>query len=266
MQRIFVGIPILNRFDLLDRAIAALDYSSIELFVVNNNTVNAANQEAFVQLKEKYQFDSFSPRYNLGVAASWNRIITTAWSRGYEFVYIGSNDTILAPGSLRALVEMEKPENECLWLLKDFNFWCLRLSVVPKIGLLDENFMPAYFEDTDFHRRVRLAGLGYVHLGDVPIEKNGRVIPAAPATHLGSQTIASDAEYAEHNNNTFNTWNRNHYVLKWGGEPGQEQFETPYNNPKREITWWPDPAGTIAVRDWDNGKREKLTAAPETPQ
>lgn len=266
MQRIFIGIPVLNRFDLLDQAIAALDYADRELFIVNNNTVNAADQEAFLRLKEKYQFDSFSPRYNLGVAASWNRIITTAWSRGYEFVYIGSNDTMLAPGALQALAEMAKPEPEVLWLLKDFNFWCFRLAAIPAVGLPDENFMPAYFEDDDFLRRVRLAGLGYVHLGETAYEKNGRVVPAVSATHLGSQTIASDAEYAAHNGNTFNNWNRNHYVMKWGGEPGAEQFTTPYNDPTRPITWWPDPAGTIAVRDWDNDKRARLTAAPETRQ
>ncbi len=265
MQRIFVGIPVLNRFDLLDQAIAALDYPALELFIVNNNTVDAANQDAFVSLKEKYQCDSFSPRYNLGVAASWNRIITTAWSRGYEFVYIGSNDTTLAPGTLRALVEMEKPEPECLWMVLGFNFWCLRLSAVPKIGLVDENFMPAYFEDNDFHRRVQLAGLDWAHLGNTAYEKNGRVIPAAPATHLGSQTIASDAEYAAHNNNTFHNWNRTHYVMKWGGDPGGEKFVTPYNDPTKPITWWPDPAKSIAARDWDNGKRARLTANQETP-
>ena len=266
MQRIFLGIPVLNRFDLLDQAIASLDYSNVELFIVNNNTVNAADLQHFQQLQAKYGFDSFSPRFNLGVAASWNRIITTAWSRGYEFVYIGSNDTMLAPGSLRTLVEMEKREPECLWLLLDFNFWCLRLSAVPKIGLVDENFMPAYFEDNDFYRRVQLAGLDCVHLRSTPYEKNGRVIPAASATHLGSQTIASDAEYAAHNNNTFHNWNYNHYAMKWGGGPGSEQFVTPYNDPARTVAWWPDPAGTVAVRDWDNGKRARLTAGPETPQ
>lgn len=258
MDRIFVGIPVLNRFDLLERAIMALDYEPMELFVINNNTVDEANQRRFEELKGRFKFDSFSPRYNLGVAASWNRIITTAWSRGYEFVYIGSNDTMLGAGTLKALVEMEKPEPECLWMVNHFNFWCLRLSAVPKIGLVDENFMPAYFEDNDYHRRIKLAGLDWVHMGDRAFEKNRRTVPAVSSNHLGSQTVRSDHEYAIHNGNTFNNWNRNHYIMKWGGMPGSESFTTPYNDPSNTIKWWPDPAKTISARDWDNGKREKL--------
>lgn len=261
MQKIFVGIPVLNRFDLLDQAIAALDYQNSELFIVNNNTVDAAAQEQFTTLKQKYNFDSFSPRFNLGVAASWNRIITTAWSRGYEFVYIGSNDTLLGPGSLRALVEMEKSPNECLWLLHGFNFWCFRIAAIPVVGLVDENFMPAYFEDNDFHRRVTLAGLETVHMRSTPFEQNGRVVPAVSARHLGSQTIASDPEYAIHNSNTFGNWNAAHYNMKWGGPVGDERFKTPYGEADKDIRWWPDPAGTIAVRDWDNGKRARLNSA-----
>ena len=259
MQKIFVGIPILNRFDLLDRAIAALDYANIELFIVNNNTVDSAAQEQFDQLKQKYSFDSFSPRFNLGVAASWNRIITTAWSRGYEFVYIGSNDTMLGPGALKAMVKMEKPPQECLWLLNHFNFWCFRLAAVPTVGLVDENFMPAYFEDNDFARRIALAGLGIVHMQAEAFELNGRVVPGVTSLHLGSQTVASDPEYAVHNSNTFNNWNAAHYTLKWGGGVGGESFVTPYGDASRDIRWWPDPAGTIAIRDWDNGKRARLT-------
>ena len=258
MERIFLGIPVLNRFDLLEQAIDALDYPNVELFVVNNNTVDAENQKHFERLKEKYQFDSFSPRYNLGVAASWNRIITTAWSRGYNFVYVGSNDTMLSPGTLKAFVEMQKPEPEALWLLNHFNFWCLRMAAVPKVGLLDENFMPAYFEDNDFFYRVGLAGLEVLHLHEHEFEHNGRTVPAVSSHHLGSQTIASDAEYAMHNGNTFGNWNASHFGMKWGGGPGGEQFKTPYDKSDKDYRWWPDPAGSIAVRDWDNAKRERL--------
>lgn len=257
MQKIFVGIPVLNRFDLLEKAIESLDYEPMELFVVDNNTVCDKNKEEFKRLKDKFKFDSFSPRYNLGVAASWNRIITTAWSRGYDFVYIGSNDTTLGPGTLKALVEMDKPEPECVWMVNQFNFWCLRLSAVPKIGLVDENFMPAYFEDNDYQRRIKLAGLECVCMGSSSFEKNGRMVPAVSSNHLGSQTIRSDQEYAIHNSNTFNNGNRNHYIMKWGGPLGAEKFSVPYNEPANPINWWPDPASTIALRDWDNNKRKK---------
>jgi len=37
MQKIFLGIPVLNRFDLLDQALDSLNYQPIDLYVVNNN-------------------------------------------------------------------------------------------------------------------------------------------------------------------------------------------------------------------------------------
>lgn len=252
MQKIFLGIPVLNRFDLLEQALASLDYPSLELYIVNNNTVDAAANEHLSILQNQYNFDTFSPRHNLGVAASWNRIISTAWSRGYDFVYIGSNDTILSPGSLQAFVEMQKPDIECLWMLNAFNFWCLRISAIPTIGLLDENFMPAYFEDNDYSYRISLSPYEMVNLEPYAYEKNGRItIPAPPSKHLLSQTIASNPKYASLNNYTFSEWNKNHYTMKWGGIPGQEKFTHPYNNPLHKINWWPDPAGSIAARDWD---------------
>lgn len=251
MQKIFLGIPVLNRFDLLEQCLSSFDYSPIELFIVNNNTVDSSLNEHLGRLQHQYHFDTFSPRYNLGVAASWNRIITTAWSRGYDFVYIGSNDIILSPGSLKLFINMDKPQPECLWMLNRFNFWCLRISSISTVGLFDENFMPAYFEDDDYDYRIKLAGLQSVSLCDQEIQYNGRTLPAVPSTHLGSQTINSNPDYKNKNSYTFEKWNKNHYIMKWGGIPGQEKFTTPYNDSNRSISWWPDPAGSVALRDWD---------------
>lgn len=253
MERIFLGIPVLNRFDLLEKAIESLDYPNMELFIINNNTTNTENKKYFDKLQEKYNFDSFSPRYNLGVAASWNRIITTAWSRGYEFVYISSNDTSLSPGTLKTCVEMTKPESEVVWLFKGYNFWCLRLSAIPKIGLLDENFMPAYHEDHDLTYRISISGFDpvvwfYPH----PVQHNGRELPGINAEHLGSQTIMSDSKYRLLNGKISSTYNKDYYITKWGGAYGYEQFKVPYNNTLgKDLRWWLDPAETVAERDWD---------------
>jgi hypothetical protein len=74
---------------------------------------------------------------------------------------------------------------------------------------------------------------------------------------LGSQTIGSDPDYAARNGETHFNWSRNHYVMKWGTDPGSEKFSTPYYRPDREYRRWPDPCDTIEIRDWDNGRRTK---------
>src|SRR3990172_857485 len=101
MNKIFIGIPILNRLDLLEQAVSKYDYPH-DLYVVNNNTVDPEFNKAFDVLQEKLGFDSFRARFNLGCSASWNRILLQALSRGHEFCYIGANDCFLGPGMLKA--------------------------------------------------------------------------------------------------------------------------------------------------------------------
>ena len=52
-----------------------------------------------------------------------------------------------------------------------------------------------------------------------------------------------------------------------GGDAGEEVFRTPYNKPDKDWRWWPDPGGSIQVRDWDNGRRARLNEehSPENP-
>jgi GT2 family glycosyltransferase len=146
---------------------------------------------------------------------------------------------------LQEFIDMEKPESQCLWMLHHFNFFCLHKRFIEKVGWFDENFYPAYFEDNDFVYRCNLA--------EMP---PGHTTPemTAKAEHKGSQTIKSDPQYAQGNNNTFGSWNATHYRMKWGGRPGAETFRTPYGKPENDIRWWPDPGGSIAHRDWDNGR------------
>jgi len=255
MDKIFIGVPLLNRLDLLKKAVATYDHPH-ELFVVNNNTVDDALDAELAQWKEEAGFDVVSPRFNLGCSASWNRIIMEAMSRGYEYCYIGSNDTTLEPGALATFAGMEKKEDEGIWLANGMNFFCIRIANIPKIGWFDENFYPAYFEDNDYVYRCKMAGLLEVGCGPAEREFNGRTLPAIHMHHLGSQTVASDPVYAAGNSATFGQWNRTHFMMKWGGPPGQETHKTPYGRADKDHRWWGDPGGSIAHRDWDNPKRK----------
>jgi hypothetical protein len=118
--------------------------------------------------------------------------------------------------------------------------------VISKVGWFDENFYPAYKEDQDYSYRCNLAG----------VERKS--LPGASATHLGSQTIASDPEYAIHNLHTHSDWNRRYYITKWGGESSSEVFTTPYGRLDCDHRWWRDPSDSIHARDWDNGRRHAM--------
>lgn len=94
-----------------------------------------------------------------------------------------------------------------------------------RVGEFDELFAPAYFEDNDYHYRMKLAGLLAI------------VCPPAMFYHYGSRTQNEAREDGKPIvTGTLFEMARNRYVGKWGGVPGSEAFQTPFNNKDRSIT------------------------------
>ena len=88
-------------------------------------------------------------------------------------------------------------------------------STIEKIGWFDEKFYPAYFEDNDYHYRIRMNGFKAVKTNQ------------ALYFHFGSRTIKDDEKVKEKCNIGYAA-NREYYIQKWGGEPGKETFKTPF--------------------------------------
>jgi GT2 family glycosyltransferase len=78
--------------------------------------------------------------------------------------------------------------------------FCLGYEAVRKVGLADEAFFPAYFEDADLDRRAQRYGVPVVQM-------------QIPMTHENSSTLKADPHYKNRNANTFVTNNR-HYSNK----------------------------------------------------
>lgn len=76
----------------------------------------------------------------------------------------------------------------------------LRRELFDEVGLLDEQFAPAWFEDVDFFRRLHAAG------------KSAWVVPSAEARHFGGSSL-EQMSFAEFND----IWYRNmwRYAKKW---------------------------------------------------
>jgi GT2 family glycosyltransferase len=84
-----------------------------------------------------------------------------------------------------------------------FPYWqtfCLGYEAVSKLGLADEAFFPAFWEDTDWTRRAERYGVPIVKL-DVPM------------VHDNSSTLNSDPHFINKNSNTFSS-NQTHYSNK----------------------------------------------------
>jgi GT2 family glycosyltransferase len=241
-QKIFLGIPVLNRLDLLERCLDRVDVPA-EILIVNNNTAERHFAPGLAALADAHGLHVVKPERNLGVAGSWNLILRTAASRGHEVAFIGSNDTLLKPGTIEAVWERieDSHPDELIWHAHSWNFFAIHTGAVPRVGWFDENFYPAYKEDQDYSYRCLLAG----------VKRVGLFLPRLEPEHLGSQTIRSDPAYEARNNETHHFWNRPYYMRKWGGDVYEERFFHPFDDPTRDWRWWPDPGGSIEERDWD---------------
>jgi hypothetical protein len=190
------------------------------------------------------------------IAATWNRALDFVWEAGGEHALVVNNDVRLHrethsmllwaqaktdalfitgvgvqeeefdPGAdYRALPMGPPPDDSLAWEFSKGgpDFSCFLIShACHERYRFDENFVPAYHEDNDYHRRMILGGDG-----DRIFSVN------VPFLHFGSVTINRDEK-------TKAAWGEKfarckaYYVKKWGGLPGAETFDTPFGEKVEE--------------------------------
>ncbi|MCP9798814.1 hypothetical protein KBY81_14600 [Cyanobium sp. Lug-B] len=162
-----LGIPILNRPDLLLRLLDSLD-APVEILAIVDNSLQAGLEdgEALSRLLARLEREPPAPIgrvqvarpfSNLGVAASWNAILTAFPDAPYALLV--NNDVVFAPGVLAGLIQQIDPARpQFLPLLpapQEFSAFAITPGVWNRVGLFDANFHPAYCEDLDYAERLR---------------------------------------------------------------------------------------------------------------
>jgi len=182
-------IPVLNRFDLLENALLSIDHCVENILVIDNSNSYKNSNVHVINVPN-----------NIGVAASWNLGIKCYATSPY-WVFMG-NDVEWLPGTLEKISEISNEEN---FLISNygFNAFSLGANIVKRVGLFDENYFPAYYEDEDFESRVRMAGLG-----------NKILYPDIPVKIYGSCTTAKSGNY-EKQKNKSNMSNKAYYQKKF---------------------------------------------------
>ena len=227
-----LGIPALNRPDLLARHFASIDVPVGRLFVIDNSPDGSMGEAA-----DELGIEVVDPGVNLGVAASWNFIIKTNPSAAWWM--IANVDQEYAPGDLSRLAQAMAKDGPAVRCLSRFASFAINRACVEKVGLFDENLYPIYCEDADYEYRCKLAG---VEIVDVP----------SGTKHLegGSVTYRTDRQYADRNRVTYPA-NVAYFEAKWGGPlRGGETFTSPFDRGGpvdewtldigrlRDLAWW----------------------------
>lgn len=177
-------VPVLNRYDLLQRLLDSIDYPVRHVFIIDNGE----GVSEVIDIPDTVTEVTYAPMpNNLGVSGSWNLGIKAL---PYDEKWlIVSNDAYFKPGTLETFEEALADE---IVLSNNFPYWhafSIGEEVVRQVGLFDENLHPAYFEDDDYKRRAEYYG--------VKIRKGPEV------NHDNSSTIKSDEKFKLRNTDTF---------------------------------------------------------------
>lgn len=211
--RFTLGVPTLVRYDLLEKFLQSLRDSEVkpEQVIIVDNGEQGDFFKHIVEVGSPIHV--VKPRKNLGVAASWNEIV--ARSRilypDHETVVFANDDVILGRLTLTQymwqvargmdLVESDRGSD-------GFCLFALSRRCVDIVGLFDELFWPAYYEDCDFSIRFDNACRRGQSLkrGKAPAPRHEGW---ATTKALGSEGWIGECRQA----------NAQHYARKWGGPP-----------------------------------------------
>ena len=197
-----LAIPVINRPDLLRRAIESID-TDVRLLVIDNSGEGITHE---VIPDDTWLIE---PPSNLGVAASWNLAIKCYPTEPYWL--IANADTEFAPGDLQRLADSD--EYGWTGINGDWRAMKLTADTIERVGWFDEDFAPIYCEDADYERRCDLAG---VRWGFIEGE----------TSHAGSVCLQ------DHRDDNARTYPSNvaHYEAKWGtGVRGAGGYSTPFD-------------------------------------
>ena len=184
-------VPVLNRYDLLQRMLDSVDVPVDHLLVIDNGTgADLGFSDRFANVTV------LAMPANLGVAGSWNLGIKSfPYAKRW---FIASNDVVFEPGALEMLSQARRDEITLTGEAPHWQAFALGDEAVNDIGLFDESLFPAYFEDNDYLRRADFVGVNIRRL-DLKLR------------HDNSSTIK--AGYEQKNARTY-IRNEKHYQSK----------------------------------------------------
>jgi GT2 family glycosyltransferase len=203
-----IGIPTLNRADLLIPSLKKYvnDFVDTDIHIIDNGKQS-------IDFVHK-NVHNFVQKTNIGVAASWNKLCKEIF-KTKDWALLVNDDVYLGYGNSRVNMCIEMSEVGLVQSEFNWSVVLINKDLYEYIGDFDEDFYPAYFEDSDYMYRLRLKGL----LHEINSQLN-------PIDARVSQTYEKAPEFV----NLAMKYNRQRYIDKWGNIPMLESFTSPFNN------------------------------------
>jgi len=211
-------VPTLTRFDLLDRLIKSVNMQTRKpnrIIIIDNSNGKC----------KQYPKTRIIKVDNIGVAGAWNLGIKNTDENG--LLIICNDDNVLNPDAIEELeiLAMANKNHPFFSSMNGgFSFFAIRPKLaIETVGYFDEGFYPAYYEDNDYHYRMKLANLEFIYSNRKLYESgiNGQV----SQTLKGNMTPENVKNYIK----AGFTSNQYRYICKWGGLPTKEVYVKPFN-------------------------------------
>lgn len=234
-MRMKIGVPVLNRGDLLRRLVDSVDLDAEILVIVNSiGAVDPSVADAVRDL-ENQQRRGVRVRVeriagNLGVAGSWNLIMDRF---GGDCV-ISNSDIEFAPGILReTMTKIEARSDIVLQHLWAASCFYVSATFPATLGWFDENIYPAYHEDQEI--RLRSGALGVPRTTVWEVGKSG-------IAHGGSQTRLNASDAVRTYIAKAKAVSCDYLNRKWGALPppgiSEPEKQHPFDDPSLHPADW----------------------------
>ena len=229
-----IGIPTLNRFDLLLPSLLmyAMDFPTTEILIYDNG-----EQHIGRKLTQFRNISGLRKEYsglanitvlggegdNIGVAGAWNVLCEMAF-RTYSHALILNDDIYLKSTEyeMNSIADGMIEDNVDFFAChRDYDFSAFLISArcFTKVGQFDDNFVPAYLEDMDYLYRMSL----HAEVGTIKYD----FVPALnPLIFRRSSTLEKEPELIS----GYIQKNLAYYEKKWGGKVGEEKFKEKFGN------------------------------------
>jgi hypothetical protein len=236
-----LGIPTLNRYDLLNKLIASAEVGTVKpraYFIVDNGGKLDATRLGI----EADRLSIFTPHRNIGVAASWNKLLDMACMAS---IVISNDDIELQPTALERFEQAFDAGHKFVGACGGWALFGQTEEVTRTVGLYDENFGMAYYEDCDYLLRLKAARIPVYDLGHVGVHLGNA------STNGGTPEQQAAVAHSRERNYCY-------FVTKWGadsprwGNPLVKNFDEPFNgHPPPGWSHTTNMRDVIAPMRWD---------------
>lgn len=171
---------------------------------------------------------------NIGVARAWNIGVKYVLDNNIDFLIICSVSLVFNQG-LRDLISKLKKSDSGYCTQHGWHLIALSKETLKACGLFDTNFYPAYYEDSDYVRRLEVLNIHQ------PLGKKQLPFVKVDGKALGNGLSMQGQKPVVVNYGAV----REYFIQKWGDDPkydSQESrdklYKTPFNDPNLPIDYF----------------------------